>query len=655
MALLEAQDLTLAYDSVSIVDELSLELPKGEVTIIVGANGCGKSTLLRGLSRLLKPAGGQVLLDGEDIHSRPAREVAKMLGLLPQTPTAPDGITVRELIGRGRYPHQGWFKRFSAQDEAAVDRAMNLTGTTDLAERPIDELSGGQRQRVWIAMALAQETELLLLDEPTTYLDVAHQLEVLDVISELNRSRGTTVVIVLHDLNLAARYADHLVALKHGKIVAAGHPAAVVTEDMVKNVFGMPCRVIPDPVAGTPLVLPIGRHRVLRAESVLASKGIYRTQNPDAGLEAGSVASVPALDPSPATGIDDPAGSGTEASQAARADGLQRAEEISEMLAFSSRVLATHELSDNYRRITLSGADLAHFGAGDVPLDLRIKLMIPPTPQPGAAAPETAGHFDSLRPGAWLNAEDAGGWYRRWLALPAETRGDMRTYTVRALRAAGHRDNRGEHAEIDIDFVLHLRTEGGKLVGGPATVWAAQAQVGDGMLLLGPNAGLCDENYGGIEFRRGAAKRILLAGDETAAPAICSILEALPAGVTGHALIEVPDTGDIQGSSTRSGVSVQWLPRGSHPHGELLAAAVRDIVAIPAAGAVMTGADPEDVDVDEQILWETATVSTQPFYAWLAGEAGVIKEMRRYLVRDAGMDRKQVAFMGYWRRGKSEG
>ncbi|MFL4475480.1 SIP domain-containing protein [Paeniglutamicibacter sp. MACA_103] len=656
MALIEAQDLTLAYDSVSIVDELSLQLPKGEVTIIVGANGCGKSTLLRGLSRLLKPAGGQVLLDGEDIHSRPAREVAKLLGLLPQTPTAPDGITVRELIGRGRYPHQGWFKRFSAQDEAAVDRAMNLTGTVELAERPIDELSGGQRQRVWIAMALAQETELLLLDEPTTYLDVAHQLEVLDVISELNRSRGTTVVIVLHDLNLAARYADHLVALKHGKIVAAGHPAAVVTEDMVKNVFGMPCRVIPDPVAGTPLVLPIGRHRVLRAESVLAARGIYRTQDPDAGLGAGPVAAAPVLvDPAAEAFPEAPAeGTVAQAPKTAAEDGLQRAEEVSEMLAFSTRVLATDQLSDNYRRITLTGADLEHFGAGEVPLDLRIKLLIPPAAQPGAEAPGLPAEFESLRPGARLSAEEAGGWYRRWLALPAETRGDMRTYTVRALRAAGHRDNRGEHAEIDIDFVLHLRTEGGKLVGGPATVWAAQARVGDAMLLLGPNAGLCDENYGGIEFRRGAAKRVLLAGDETAAPAICSILEALPAGVTGHALIEVPDTGDIQGSSTRSGVSVQWLPRGSHPHGELLAAAVRDIVAIPAAGAVMTGAEPEDVDVDEQILWETATVSTQPFYAWLAGEAGVIKEMRRYLVRDAGMDRKQVAFMGYWRRGKSE-
>ncbi len=667
MALLEAQDLTLAYDAVSIVDELSLQLPQGEVTIIVGANGCGKSTLLRGLARLLKPAGGKVLLDGQDIHTRPAREVAKVLGLLPQTPVAPDGITVSELVGRGRYPHQGWFKRWNAEDEAAVERAMSLTGTTDLADRPIDELSGGQRQRVWIAMALAQETELLLLDEPTTYLDVAHQLEVLDVISELNRTRGTTVVIVLHDLNLAARYADHLVALKHGKIVAAGHPAAVVTEDLVKNVFGMPCRVIPDPVAGTPLVLPIGRHRVLRAESVLAARGIYRTRPPEVEPESGIGAPVPAA----ATAVEEPEapaastgeqgeGAGTQPPVAGDSP-LRRAEEISEMLAFATRVVDVASVGENFKRVTFAGADLAHFGAGDAPLDLRIKLMIPPAPVHGAAELEHAagaelpGEFSSLRPGALLAQDEASGWYRRWLALPAEQRGSMRTYTARALRPAGHRDNRGAEPEIDIDFVLHLRTEGGRLTGGPATVWAAQAQLGDEMLVLGPNSALCDANYGGIEFRPGSATRILLAGDETAAPAICSILESLPAGITGHALIEVPNTEDIQGSSTRSGVSVQWLPRGSHPHGELLASAVRAAVAIPAAGAVVTGAEPEDVDVDETILWETATASTQPFYAWLAGEAGTIKELRRYLVRDAGMDRKQVAFMGYWRRGKSEG
>lgn len=669
MALLQAEDLTLAYDGPSIVDELSLEIPAGEVTIIVGANGCGKSTLLRGLARLLKPAGGKVLLDGEDIHTRGAREVAKMLGLLPQTPTAPDGITVRELIGRGRYPHQGWFKRWSAQDEDAVERAMTLTSTVELAERAVDELSGGQRQRVWIAMALAQETELLLLDEPTTYLDVAHQLEVLDVISELNRSRGTTVVIVLHDLNLAARYADHLVALKHGKIVAAGHPSTVVTEELVKSVFGMPCRVIPDPVAGTPLVLPIGRHRVLRAESVLAANGIHRTRQLDAAIgedettrvtaeeittREPQIDTITATDTTKATDATPPS---VAPLPVAEESSLRRAEEISAMLAFSTRVLATEELSANFKRVTLSGADLLHFGAGTQPLDLRIKLMIPPASAAASTAePESVlgADFAALRPGALLNSEDAGGWYKRWLALPAESRGDMRTYTVRALRPAGHRDNIGEHPEIDIDFVLHLQKLDGQLTGGPATVWAATAEIGDSMLVLGPNKALCDETYGGIEFRPGTAKRILLAGDETAAPAICAILESLPAGITGHALIEVPDTGDILGSSTRSGVGVQWLPRGSHPHGEMLAAAVRSIVAIPAAGAVVTGADPEDVDVDEQILWETTTESTQPFYAWLAGEASMIKEMRRYLVRDAGIDRKQVAFMGYWRRGKSE-
>ena len=663
MALLQAQDLTLAYDSVSIVDELSLELPTGEVTIIVGANGCGKSTLLRGLARLLKPAGGKVLLDGDDIHTRPAREVAKMLGLLPQTPTAPDGITVRELVGRGRYPHQGWFKRWNAEDEAAVERAMSLTSTLELAERPVDELSGGQRQRVWIAMALAQETELLLLDEPTTYLDVAHQLEVLDVISELNRTRGTTVVIVLHDLNLAARYADHLVALKEGKIVAAGHPAAVVTEEMVKNVFGMPCRVIPDPVAGTPLVLPIGRHRVLRTESVLAAKGIYRTQDQVTELStAGSNSPTVAAQDTHRTASSEAGLVTTSASddnsiapENFGEEALVPASNISEMLAFSTRVVATDTLGDNFKRITLAGNDLAHFGAGDAPWDLRIKLMFQAAGKSGIQGSAHLGAFESLRPDALITASQATGWYKRWLAEPEESRGLMRTYTVRALRPAGHRDNRGTEAEIDIDFVLHLKNEDGKPGGGPATNWAATAQAGDRLMVLGPNAALCTADYGGIEFRPGTAKRILLAGDETAAPAICSILESLPAGITGHALIEVPDTSDIQGSSTRSGVSVQWLPRGSHPHGELLASAVRATVAIPGAGAVVTGAEPEEIDVDEQILWETSTASTQPFYAWLAGEAGTIKELRRYLVRDAGMDRKQVAFMGYWRRGKAEG
>ena len=257
---LSAQDLVLSYGERLVVDGLSVTLPAGRITIIVGANACGKSTLLRGLSRLLKPAGGQVLLGGRDIHSRPAREVARTLGLLPQTPVAPDGITVADLVGRGRYPHQGWFRQWTPGDDDAVAAALEATGTLDLAERNVDELSGGQRQRVWIAMALAQETGILLLDEPTTFLDVTHQIEVLDLITDLNRRAGTTVAIVLHDLNLAARYADHLIAMKAGAIAAQGAPNDIVTEELVRDVFGLESRVIPDPVSKTPMVVPLGRH-----------------------------------------------------------------------------------------------------------------------------------------------------------------------------------------------------------------------------------------------------------------------------------------------------------------------------------------------------------------------------------------------------------
>lgn len=260
MALLNAKDLTLKYDQRCIVDSLTATIPEGKVTMIVGANACGKSTLLRGLSRLLKPAGGSVTLDGKDIHTRPVKELAKVLGLLPQHPTAPDGITVQDLVGRGRYPHQGFFRSSNAEDERAVRQAMEVTDTLQLADRNVDELSGGQRQRVWIAMALAQETEVLLLDEPTTYLDLAHQVEVLDLVTDLNRRRGTTVAIVLHDLNLAARYADHVIAMKGGAIVAEGNSAEVITEDLVRDVFGLESRVVPDPISGTPLIVPIGRH-----------------------------------------------------------------------------------------------------------------------------------------------------------------------------------------------------------------------------------------------------------------------------------------------------------------------------------------------------------------------------------------------------------
>jgi iron complex transport system ATP-binding protein len=257
---LESRNLTLAYDQRTVVQDLTVRLPEGKVTIIVGANACGKSTLLRGLARLLKPAGGSVLLDGKDIHRQSTRDVAKVLGLLPQSPVAPEGITVAELVGRGRYPHQGWFRQWTTADDDAVNAALAATDTLALGERNVDELSGGQRQRVWIAMALAQETDVLLLDEPTTFLDVSHQVEVLDLITDLNRRRGTSVAIVLHDLNLAARYADHLVAMKGGQVVAEGAPAQVVTEELVQSVFGLDSRVIPDPVSGTPMVVPMGRH-----------------------------------------------------------------------------------------------------------------------------------------------------------------------------------------------------------------------------------------------------------------------------------------------------------------------------------------------------------------------------------------------------------
>ena len=260
MAVLNAKDLTLQYDQRRVVEGLTAEIPEGKVTMIVGANACGKSTLLRGLARLLKPAGGTVTLDGKDIHSRPAKELARILGLLPQHPTAPDGILVRDLVGRGRYPHQGFFRSWSAADDAAVQRALETTETLELADRNVDELSGGQRQRVWIAMALAQETDVLLLDEPTTYLDLAHQVEVLDLVTDLNRQCGTTVAIVLHDLNLAARYADHVIAMKGGRIVAEGPSAEVVTEELVRDVFGLESRVLPDPISGTPLIIPLGRH-----------------------------------------------------------------------------------------------------------------------------------------------------------------------------------------------------------------------------------------------------------------------------------------------------------------------------------------------------------------------------------------------------------
>jgi iron complex transport system ATP-binding protein len=217
--------------------------------------------LLRAFARLLRPKTGMVLLDGESIHRLPTRDVATRLGILPQSPIAPEGITVADLVARGRYPHQKWFRQWTGTDEAIITKAMIATGTLDLARRPVDELSGGQRQRVWIAMTLAQGTDLMLLDEPTTYLDLAHQVDVLDLLVDLNLDEQRTIVLVLHDLNHAARYSDHLIAMRNGEVMAHGAPSDIVTAELVEDVFGVRCCVEPDPVSGTPMVIPIGRHR----------------------------------------------------------------------------------------------------------------------------------------------------------------------------------------------------------------------------------------------------------------------------------------------------------------------------------------------------------------------------------------------------------
>jgi iron complex transport system ATP-binding protein len=258
---LAAERVTLAYDEHLVVRDLDLELTEGSFTAIVGPNGCGKSTLLRALGRLMRPTGGQVLLDGRAIARTPTREVARVLGLLPQAPVAPEGLTVADLVARGRHPHQSWLRQWSRDDEAVVAEALAWTDLADLAERGLDELSGGQRQRAWISMALAQGTDLLLLDEPTTYLDLSHQIDVLELVSRLHAERGRTVVVVLHDLNLAARYAERLVAMKDGALVASGTPAEVLTEQLLADVFDLEAQIVPDPVAGTPMVVPVRRLR----------------------------------------------------------------------------------------------------------------------------------------------------------------------------------------------------------------------------------------------------------------------------------------------------------------------------------------------------------------------------------------------------------
>ncbi|WP_209124661.1 ABC transporter ATP-binding protein [Alkalihalobacillus sp. BA299] len=269
MGILNANQLSLGYESMLIVEDLNLTIPQGEITVLIGSNGCGKSTILRSFARLLNPKQGSVYLNGEDIQKQPTKEVAKKLAILPQGPQAPEGLTVKELCFYGRHPHKGLFSKNTAEDDELVEWALEATGMTPYAERSLDALSGGQRQRAWIGMALAQGTDLLLLDEPTTYLDLAHQIEVLELLKHLNEEYGRTIVMVLHDLNQAARYANHLVSIRDGAVYQQGTPTQVFTEDMLRDVFGLECKIISDPVAGSPMCVPIGVNKLPPIKKVL--------------------------------------------------------------------------------------------------------------------------------------------------------------------------------------------------------------------------------------------------------------------------------------------------------------------------------------------------------------------------------------------------
>lgn len=261
MSAIEAKALTLSYGGAPIFENLDVLLPKGKITVFIGSNGCGKSTLLRSLARLLKPQEGAILLDGSEIAKLPTKEIAKRLAILPQGPTAPEGLTVHQLVKQGRYPYQSWLQQWSHEDEAAVNHALEMTHMQQLAERSVDSLSGGQRQRAWIAMTLAQSTPTLLLDEPTTYLDLTHQIEILDLLYELNERENRTIVMVLHDINLACRYAHHIVAIKDQQIFNQGSPERIITEELISEVFGMKCQIAADPLFGTPMCIPFGKGR----------------------------------------------------------------------------------------------------------------------------------------------------------------------------------------------------------------------------------------------------------------------------------------------------------------------------------------------------------------------------------------------------------
>ncbi len=261
--IMETKELSAGYDQTKIIDDLELMIPSNKISVIIGANGCGKSTLLKALSRLIKPSSGDVILDGKKISEYSSTKLAQLLGLLPQAPIVPEGITVADLVARGRFPYRKFMKNMTKEDYNAVEEALEIMGITHLANRCVDELSGGQRQRVWIALALAQDTDILLLDEPTTFLDISYQVEILDLLTDLNRKRGTTIVMILHDINLSARYADHLFAFCNGQLVAQGNPYDVITPELIRTVYDLDCMVISDPVSKTPFIIPKGRYHVV--------------------------------------------------------------------------------------------------------------------------------------------------------------------------------------------------------------------------------------------------------------------------------------------------------------------------------------------------------------------------------------------------------
>ncbi|WP_088009080.1 ABC transporter ATP-binding protein [Indiicoccus explosivorum] len=264
MEALSARELTLGYGEGTIIEGLDLKIPKGEITVFIGSNGCGKSTLLRSMARLLKPEGGAVVLDGQDISKMATKKIARKLAILPQSSTAPEGLTVLQLVKQGRYPHQSWLQQWSKADEKAVDDALEATGMKPYADRKVDSLSGGQRQRAWIAMTLAQDTDIILLDEPTTYLDMTHQIDILDLLYELNQTEQRTIVMVLHDLNLACRYADHIVAIHDKKVFRQGDPETIITPELVHSVFGLRCQVACDPFSGTPMCIPFSKGKRMK-------------------------------------------------------------------------------------------------------------------------------------------------------------------------------------------------------------------------------------------------------------------------------------------------------------------------------------------------------------------------------------------------------